>query len=168
MEYRIITVSAVDKKQVSTAGHILAKAMLAEKLNVPAETLCFLKTAKGKPYIPDCDLQFSISHSGDTVLCGIHDKAIGADIEKTRPYNDRVAKRICSPAEYAYINGDSTRFLEVWTRKEAYAKLTGKGLSASLRTIDVASATALHNTICGCCVQTTSENGYVYSIVFTP
>lgn len=168
MEYRLITVSTADKKQISAAGHALAKEMLSEKLAVLADTLCFLKTAKGKPYLPDCDWQFSISHSGDLSLCGIHNDAIGVDIEKTRPYNDRVAKRICSPAEYAYIGKDSTRFLEVWTRKEAYAKLTGKGLSVSLRAIDVASDIALHNTVCGCQVKTVAENGYVYSIIWLP
>ncbi len=166
MEYRFISVSPADRKTVSAAGHALAKEMLSEKLNVKADTLRFHKTRKGKPYLPDSIWQFNISHSGDMVLCGIHNGDIGVDIEKTRPYNDRVAKRICSPAEYAYIGGDSIRFLEVWTRKEAYAKLTGKGLSISLRTIEVASNTALHDTVCGCNARTATDNGYVYSIIW--
>ncbi len=166
MEYRILTVSPADKKQVSAAGHALAKEMLSKKTAIPADTLCFSKTPEGKPYLPDCDWQFSISHTGNTILCGIHNGAIGADIEKTRPYNDRVAKRICSPAEYTYIGKNSTRFLEVWTRKEAYAKLIGRGLSISLRTIHVASDTTLHETIYGYRVHTVAENGYVYSIIW--
>ncbi len=166
MEYRLKTVSPADRKTLSAAGHALAKEMLSQKLNIKAETLRFQKTLKGKPYLPACAWQFNISHSGDTVLCGVHNGAIGVDIEKTRPYNDRVAKRICSPAEYAYIGKDAMRFLEVWTRKEAYAKLTSKGLSISLRTIEVASDTALHDAVCGCQVLTAVENGYVYSIVW--
>lgn len=166
MEYRILTVPTADKKQVSAAGHALAKEMLSKELSLPADTLSFLKTKNGKPYLPDCVWQCSISHTENTILCGIHNGDIGVDIEKTRPYNDRVAKRICSPAEYAYINGDATRFLEVWTRKEAYAKLTGKGLSISLRTVPVASNTALHNAVCGCQVLTAVKDGYVYSIVW--
>ncbi len=166
MEYRIKTVSHADRKTLSAAGHDLAKEMLSEKSGVKTDTLRFYKTAKGKPYLPESEWQFNISHSGNTVLCGVHSGDIGVDIEKTRSYNDRVAKRICSPAEYAYINGDSIRFLQVWTRKEAYAKLTGKGLSVSLRTIEVASDTALHHAVCGYNVLTAAENGYVYSIIW--
>ncbi len=166
MEYRVIHIPAADRKALSAAGHALAKNMIAAHFNVSADTLCFSKTESGKPYLPDSTLQFNISHSGTAVLCGIHNGDIGVDIEKTRPYNDRVAQRICSSAEYTYISGDDCRFLEVWTRKEAYAKLTGKGLSVSLRTIEVASETALHDTVCGCQVLTKAENGYVYSIIW--
>lgn len=166
MEYRLTILPCADKKALSAAGYTVAKELLAEKLCIATSELCFSKTVLGKPYLPNCEWQFNISHSGDAVLCGIHNGAIGVDIEKARPYNDRVAKRICSPAEYAYISKDPSRFLEIWTRKEAYAKLIGKGLSISLRTIEVASDTTLHKAINGCQVLTTVEKDYVYSVIW--
>ncbi len=162
MDYRLLTVG--EKDDLSKIGHALAKEMLLQKTE--ADTLFFQKTEHGKPYLPDSSWQFNISHSGNKVLCGVHNGAIGVDIEKPRPFNDRVAKRVCTPAEYAYIGGDSVRFLEVWTRKEAYAKLIGKGLSVSLKTIEVASETALHAEVCGHPVKTWDENGYVCSIIW--
>lgn len=160
MEYRLLTVK--EGENLSIMGHALAKEMLSQK--APSD-ITFQKTVRGKPYLADSEWQFNISHSGNKVLCGIHNGAVGVDIERPRPYNDRVAKRVCTPAEYAYIGGDAVRFLEVWTRKEAYAKLIGKGLSASLKTIEVASDTALHKEIYGCDVITKVQDGYIYSII---
>lgn len=162
MEYRVLTIS--ERDDPSKMGHALAKEMLSQKTK--ADTFTFQKTEHGKPYLKDSAWQFNISHSGNKVLCGIHNGAIGVDIEKPREYTDRVARRVCTDAEYAYISGDAKRFLEVWTRKEAYAKLIGKGLAASLVTIEVASDTALHEEIDGCPVKTWEENGYICSIVW--
>ena len=41
----------------------------------------------------------------------------------------RVAERVFTEAENAYVAGDCAKFFEIWTKKEAYAKWKGEGLA---------------------------------------
>ncbi|MBQ8860397.1 MAG: 4'-phosphopantetheinyl transferase superfamily protein [Ruminococcus sp.] len=135
-----------DKKR-TVAGEMLSRKVIAEHLSIDESSIVFSKCENGKPYAKELDIEFSISHSGDIVVCAISDKPIGIDVEKIRPINLRVAKRICDEKEFLYIfshkpdetdfsytedEGILTRFFELWTKKEAYAKCSGKGLSAGL------------------------------------
>lgn len=88
----------------------------------------------GKPYFRDLPLCFSLSHSGEAVFLAISEGEIGADIQcvtgadwKTlaeRFYGREDLERIGECGE----NG----FYQLWTRKEAYGKLTGEGVSRYL------------------------------------
>jgi 4'-phosphopantetheinyl transferase len=56
----------------------------------------------------------------------------GIDVERIddkRPW-PAIAERFFSPRECAYLNEAPTpdRFFEIWTKKEAYVKLTGEGI----------------------------------------
>lgn len=90
----------------------------------------------GKPEFADLPLHFSISHSGDYVLCAVSDAPIGADIQQIRQNVDarKLASRFFPKQERDEVFGiaDETarreRFFHLWTRREAYAKLTGEGL----------------------------------------
>jgi 4'-phosphopantetheinyl transferase len=97
--------------------------------------------AKGKPAVaPRNELEFNVSHSGGlatfafTLGC-----QIGIDLEKIRPLPDMepIARRFFNTDEAAEIMSlhpkerDRAFFL-CWTRKEAYIKATGDGLSAPL------------------------------------
>ncbi len=172
MQYRLQRVAQTDgmsasehKQLISANGLDLARSMLSELSAVPAQQITIQTGEHGKPFTPDVPYHFNISHSGKYILCAVDDTPIGVDIEKPRAYNDRVAKRICTDEEYRYIDGDSVRFLEVWTRKEAYAKHIGIGLSISLKTVVVASETTLLTTINDTTVFTDYIDGYVFSIV---
>ncbi len=103
----------------------------------------------GKPYLEngfgskDLNLYFSLSHSGEFVICAISNQEIGADIQQMKQVNyNKIISRFFTPLEYDYYNQlDSseekvTYFFKLWTRKEAYAKCTGKGLAGILQ-IDV-------------------------------
>ena len=85
----------------------------------------------GKPMVDG--LEFSLSHSGNLVICAVSDKPVGCDVEKIRKAPKGVAKRYYSDTERAYLS----RFLEdeydreffrLWTLKESYVKMTGEGL----------------------------------------
>ena len=39
--------------------------------------------------------------------------------------------------EQKYVGKDKIRFLEIWTKKEAYSKFTGKGISEKFSSFDV-------------------------------
>ena len=93
----------------------------------------------GKPEIVDFPLYFSLSHSGDYVLCAVSDREVGADIQKLQTADfSKLASRFFTEAEYKALgecNSEAERqklFFRLWTKKEAYGKLTGQGIMAAL------------------------------------
>jgi 4'-phosphopantetheinyl transferase len=101
----------------------------------------FTQNEFGKPALAEnCDLRFNISHSGDQVLYGItKDREIGVDIEEIRTVEnaDQIVERFFSPHErIAFLalpaNMKDEAFFTIWTRKEAYIKAQGQGLSLPL------------------------------------
>lgn len=95
----------------------------------------------GKPFLRDGNpLRFSVSHSGGEALYAIaHDRDIGIDIEHIRSMEDTdaIVDRFFSEAEKATFhslpeNAKNRAFYSCWTRKEAYVKALGMGLSYPL------------------------------------
>jgi 4'-phosphopantetheinyl transferase len=92
----------------------------------------------GKPYFGDIPcLFFSISHSFPFYAVAFSDTPVGIDIEKIRKINPKIAERMFSEKEKEYCVNDDLRFLETWTKKEAYSKCSGKGIAEGFRTFDV-------------------------------
>lgn len=101
----------------------------------------FQYSSNGKPALtPDSGLRFNVTHSGDlaaialTIGCDI-----GVDLEQLRPLPEleQIAARFFCPEEVAEIHSlprdDKERaFFTCWTRKEAYIKAVGGGLSVPL------------------------------------
>lgn len=120
-------------KKLSIASGELARRIIAEKFNIDKEDVRFRVDKSGKPYIEGIDVNFSISHSGTIALCAIADAPVGVDIEKIRDVDLSVAKKHFAPDEQDYVfeklGLSKQRFFEVWTRKEAYVKMIGKGIS---------------------------------------
>ena len=87
---------------------------------------------RGKPYFPDSDWHFSISHTKKHVFCALARCPIGIDAEEvTRKIDLRLADKILSVAERAEFDaaGDQNKaLLTFWVLKEAAAKRTGDGL----------------------------------------
>ena len=85
-------------------------------------------------------LRFNVSHSHEIVLIAVtRGRDIGVDIEKIRPDMPTVdiAERFFSRLEVGALRALSTDqqaegFFNGWTRKEAYLKARGKGLSMPL------------------------------------
>ncbi len=123
--------------------------LLAVRLGVPAESVEFEYGAHGKPALSrrfaDSDLSFNVSHCDDVaayVFSRSH--AIGIDVEAVRVISDAddIAARYFSRREnamYRTLNpGDRPLgFFNCWTRKEAFVKALGDGLSVPLDRFDV-------------------------------
>ena len=84
----------------------------------------------GKPYLENQNTHFSIAHSDHLVILAVSDAEIGADIQVISPIRTAVLRRCFTDAEQGYIGTDATRFTQLWVQKEAYAKYTGRGLTA--------------------------------------
>jgi 4'-phosphopantetheinyl transferase len=86
----------------------------------------------GKPYIDEIfNSHFSVAHTKGAVVFVKTDSPVGIDIEKIESFDsiDNIAKKHFTEEEYTYCKNSAERFFEIWTKKEAYAKMTGKGLS---------------------------------------
>lgn len=100
--------------------------------------LSFRYGRRGKPYLPGGP-SFNVSHSRDALVVAVAEKGrLGVDVEHVRSVRRRarVTARQFTPAEQEWIaaidDGVSAdeAFFRIWTRKEAFAKAFGRGLSA--------------------------------------
>ena len=88
-------------------------------------------------------LKFNLAHSDQLALVALtRDHALGVDLERIRPLAalDRVAERYFAPEESAALRdlpmpARQVAFFRCWTRKEAYLKARGVGLSADLHSL---------------------------------
>lgn len=111
--------------------------------SVYPDTVLPLKIAVGefgKPALCGIELEFSLSHSADMVLCAISDRCVGADIQLCTAYNAALAERFFTKKEAATIAqaADKARmFTRTWAVKESYLKLLGTGMHRPLSSFDV-------------------------------
>jgi len=117
--------------------------LLARRLACDPAALRFTYSQYGRPELafPAApELRFSVSHSGDLVVYALaRGVEIGIDVEKIRPMKDApaVARRFFSETEQRSLaaagpDRSLQAFFTCWTRKEAYIKATGVGLSTPL------------------------------------
>ena len=129
-----------DKMRSVCAGYLLQTALSAE--HIPAENQIFEKNQWGKPYLKDHkNIHFSLSHSGIWAVCAVSDHNVGVDVELPR-CTMAVAKRFFRSEELEgletldrYQQADALNRL--WTAKEAFLKMLGKGLTLPLNSFCV-------------------------------
>jgi 4'-phosphopantetheinyl transferase len=132
---RIIIDEKRDQKAASRA-HL--RRILARYLDVDPKAIEFEYGEHGKPSVKgEPAFSFNLSHSADVGLLAItRDIRVGADVEESRlgrAFLD-IAERFFSPPEYGELLALSSEtqpaaFYRAWTRKEAYLKAWGTGLS---------------------------------------
>lgn len=122
----------------------LLRRLLGRATGRPPESLAFAYGPQGKPSLPGGPA-FNLADCKDEVLVAIAPATappaldLGVDIERLRtvPDADGIARRFFAPAEHAaFLAVPETlkdrAFLNGWTRKEAFIKATGAGLSMPL------------------------------------
>ena len=146
----------------SVAGELLVRRSAAELLGVAEDAVPLCSDGRGAPILEGTGLFVSIAHSGNYAVCALSDTPVGIDIEEVRPMCGRVATGTFSVRENEYLDADGyelsgeslVRFFEIWTAKEAYAKMTRKGISLK-NTVDTTTVP----------VKRVHFDGYVVSIV---
>lgn len=125
--------------KADTDAYGFVKQLAAEKYNIPKETLLIARNNHGKPYFAALPhFHFNISHSHGLLAITVSNNEIGIDIEKLRTPSLLVTKRFCQEEQDYIAEKDSQkRFFEVWTKKEAYLKYKGTGLSGGLKSFSV-------------------------------
>jgi 4'-phosphopantetheinyl transferase len=120
--------------------HGALRCLLGRYLNRGPSRICFVYGDKGKPGVPDGNLEFNLTHSeGMAAVAFTADCQLGIDVEHIRSLDDmqQIADRYFSPEEAAELmllpaNEREHGFFRCWTRKEAYIKAVGDGLSCAL------------------------------------
>jgi 4'-phosphopantetheinyl transferase len=132
-----------------TVGRGVLRILLGRYLHRKPQDIRFAYTDYGKPFIdieePAATLRFNLSHSQDLALYAFtQQREIGIDIEYIRPLpsRDQIAKQFFSPNENQALRAlpaaqQAIGFFNCWTRKEAYIKAHGEGLSLPLNQFDV-------------------------------
>ena len=126
--------------------------MLGQRLRVRPENIELVYGSRGKPALAPSlaysGLRFNVSHHGEfAVYAFALDREVGIDVEAIRniPDADEVACFIFSQHEYEMYDAldapDKARgFFNCWTRKEAFIKALGAGLSFPLDSFEVSLA----------------------------
>lgn len=129
-------------------GRGLLRTLLGRYLHRPADTVRLAYGAYDKPELAGGELAFNLSHSGPLALYAFGAAGeLGIDVELYDPdiARERVAERFFAPAEVAALRAlppaqQARGFLHCWTRKEAFIKARGDGLSLALDSFEVSLA----------------------------
>ena len=114
--------------------------LLAEHLGVRKDQMRFLKRENGKPYLESASLFFNVSHSkGWAAIAITREGEVGVDLEETSRILSfsELASQFFSRAEGEIFfslseNKQRELFYRLWTRKEAFLKAKGTGITKGL------------------------------------
>jgi len=137
-----------DRRRFIAGRHIL-RLLLSAYLDLEPGNLSFRYSAHGKPELENVRmvsrLAFNVSHSGPVALFAfVRDHKVGVDVEQLRTdiATSEIAEQFFSQSEQASLkelpkNLQHQAFFACWTRKEAFVKAKGEGLSLPLHQFDV-------------------------------
>lgn len=128
----------------------MLRILLGRYLKADPRSFRFAAGEFGKPMLAESAgisagaMEFNVAHSGTRVLLGFAHRPVGVDVELAE--SDReflsIARRYFSPREQQELRAlppelTARGFYNAWSRKEAFLKATGIGLSQNLDTFDV-------------------------------
>ena len=131
------------------AGRGIQRLLLARYLDADPAALRYRQAAHGKPLLDGAEaesgIRFNVTNAEDGLLVALaRGRELGVDLEPLHRAVDRdaVARRFFSAPENAVYDTipDEQRdaaFFTCWTRKEAYIKAVGDGLTMPLDCFDV-------------------------------
>ncbi len=133
-------------RRVYEAGHVLIRKILAHYTSMEASKLELTPIVNTKPELLNSPfkIHFNISHSGNKILVAVGFLTdVGIDVEKVIPDFDidGFAEANYHPHEVDNLRllneeAETDYFYQIWTRKEAWLKLTGEGVNDKLKEID--------------------------------
>ena len=123
--------------------------ILGRYLNEDPHELLFKYGPFGKPALESSvlrggDVRFNVAHSAGILLIAVSvGRELGVDVERIQPgfLNQRIIEQVFSEQEQVHLYGVTEalrvkRFFEGWTRKEAFLKALGVGLSVQMNRVE--------------------------------
>ena len=131
-----------------TARRGILRELIGSYLACDPAAVAFVHNAYGKPALAQGDLRFNLSHSHGVALYAFCQGAdVGCDIERrdAKFAAEQIPERFFSREEVRVLRSlpvheQTQGFFNCWTRKEAYIKAVGRGLSIDLDSFDVSLA----------------------------
>lgn len=133
-------------------AHGLLRVILSRYVNIEPSRLCFCSNLYGKPALVassgQAALRFNLSHSDGLALYAIaRDREVGIDLERIQTdfAFEQIGEQFLSPREAAELDAlpaclRREALYTWWTRKEAFVKARGQGLSLPLDQFSVSLA----------------------------
>jgi 4'-phosphopantetheinyl transferase len=143
---------------IQKRNYILSRAILRQILSRytdrNASELRFSYGSFGKPALTNSSIHFNVSHSRDLFVCAVdRESEVGVDVEyiedvgeidsisaQSFTVHERLQLARCHP------NNRLVVFFQLWTRKEAFLKATGHGLTHLSEKLDVLLSS--HDSLC--------------------
>jgi len=125
------------------SSHVAMRQILSAYISQKPEDIIYEFLEKGKPSFSDLEIQFNLSHSKHLAVLAItQNNIIGVDLEYTKQgidfedlanrfFNKNEAKKLRRAQEM------QPSFYRCWTRKEAFIKALGEGLTYPLQNFQV-------------------------------
>lgn len=129
--------------QRTLLGDVLARYAVCKRLGIRNRNLILGINEYGKPVLHEPnDVHFNISHSENWVICAVDNTDVGVDVEMIKPIDFKIAERFFSRDEYMVLMNQPKEmklkyFYVLWTLKESYIKMEGKGLSIPLNSFTI-------------------------------
>lgn len=127
-------------------AHTRLRQQLALLTGQAPASLEFSTEPFGRPFLvggAETPPSFNLSHSGDYAALAVSfDARVGVDIEAQRPISSDEIAFVLSEAELAALAGRdgedrTSKFLQLWTLKEAFVKAVGSGVSLPFQDFDI-------------------------------
>jgi 4'-phosphopantetheinyl transferase len=130
------------------AARSALRAILSRYVAIPPTRLRFVTNAFGKPRLQadggSSPIHFNLAHSAELALLAVAHNPIGIDVEHTNRHIgwETLAQEVFSINELAdRLTGSGPQscltLFDLWTRKEAYIKARGLGLSIPLHSFEI-------------------------------
>lgn len=122
----------------SLVADILIRWIIITNYHIPNQQIQFEKNPYGKPYIKGLQrFHFNVSHSGHWVVAITDRQPVGIDIEQILPIDFQLVNHSFSRTEIDDFDQKKEEdklsyFYDLWSLKESYIKMTGRGLSIPL------------------------------------
>jgi 4'-phosphopantetheinyl transferase len=136
----------VPSREQFVVARATLRLLLGRYLGRAPESIRLAATPTGKPRLNGGELHFNVSHTHGLALVALTRRGeVGVDVEQVRscPTHLDLAARFFTPRESAALRAlppgrSEEAFFHVWTRKEAFLKATGLGLTHGLERFEVA------------------------------
>lgn len=153
-------------RRLSLAVYLLLARALRKEYGITGE-LIFGSGVNGKPFLMDyTDIHFSLAHCPGAAICAVSGSPVGCDIERIPDKLDMdLCEAACSEDEIAAIlsaPSPEEAFTSLWTRKEAFLKYTGEGMTDNIKDLfPNAEKSAEFETL------TAADGPYVYTLAYS-
>lgn len=136
----------LEKQRQRILAWLLLEKAVKQEWGHSLKELAVCREKHGKPYSSAYpELHFNLSHCGAACACVTGSAEAGIDVEEKFPYRSSLERKICHEEEQRILkpltSEARTRQLRyLWSMKESFVKLDGRGLGYGMDRVNLASA----------------------------